>query len=94
MESTMDLIFHFVGTWKYIGEKLQYVDGDTDIVYDFDPDYLCYQDLLFQYQNTYGFKTIEKIFVFKPRKELKDGLFLVHDDNTVRIILNYISRYS
>ena len=62
MESTVDLVFHFAGTWKYIGEKLQYVDGDTDIVYDFDPDYLCYQDLLFRYQNSYGFKTIEKIF--------------------------------
>ena len=50
--------------------------------------------MLYRYQNTYGFKTIEKIFVLVPGKKLLDGLFLVNDDNTVRRILNYISRYS
>ena len=70
------------------------MDGDTDIVYDFDPDYLCYQDLQFRYQNSYGFKMIEKIFMLEQGKELKDSLFLVHDDTTVKKILNYISRYS
>ena len=94
MAARVDLVFHFGGTWKFIDEKLQYVDGETDILYDFDPDYLCYQDMLYRYQNTYGFKTIEKIFVLEPGKELLDGLFLVNDDSTVRRILNYISRYS
>ena len=50
--------------------------------------------MLYRYQNTYGFKTIEKIFVLELGKELLDGLFLVNDDNAVRRILNYISRYS
>ena len=42
MESTVDLVFYFAGTWKYKDEKLQYVDGETDILYDFDPDFLYF----------------------------------------------------
>ena len=71
-----------------------YEDGDIDVLYEYDLDFLYYQDILFRYKKTYGFRNVEKIFVLEPGKELKDGLFLIHDDATVRKVLGYINIYS
>ena len=64
------------------------------MLFDYDPDYMCSQDILYRYRNLLGFASIEKIFVLEPGKELTDGLFLVHDDSSVRRVLDYIRRFS
>ena len=94
MDKLVNMIFHFGGRWCYVDSNLVYEKGDIDVLYDFDSNFLCYQDLLFRYKNTYGFRNVEKIFVLQPGKELKEGLFLIHDDVTVRKVLGYIHRYS
>ena len=94
MSTIVNIVFHFGGRWKYEDDKLEYIDGDTDILHDYDSDYLCYMDLLHRYKHSYGYHTVKKILVREPGRELIDGLFLVHDDETIRRVLYYINRYS
>ena len=94
MTTLVNLVFHFGGSWEWVEGKLEYLKGDIDVLYDFDVDYLCYNDLLARYREGYGFKSVQKIFVLKPGEELENGLFLVHDDRTIRKVLDYINKYS
>ena len=94
MTTLVNLVFHFGGSWELVEGKLEYLKGDIDVLYDFDVDYLCYNDLLARYREGYGFKLVQKIFVLKLGEELENGLFLVHDDRTIRKVLDYINKYS
>ena len=49
MSTIVNLVFHFEGKWKWIEDRLEYTNGDIDVLYDFDADYLCYGDLLHRY---------------------------------------------
>ena len=48
--STVDLLFNYGGYWQ-VGEDdlLHYVNGEVDLLENFDPDYLNYGDILFRY---------------------------------------------
>ena len=69
-----------------------YVSGDVDIVFDFDPDYLYYLDIEHRYQNQLGYPNMKRIFILELGKKLENGLFLVHDDASIRKVLNYINK--
>ena len=91
----MDLIFNFGGSWEVReNDELFYVNGSVDMLYEFDPDFLNYGDLLYRYQKTLGYPTVKKIFVREPGKNLREGLFLVHDDDSIRRVLSYITNNS
>ena len=60
MDKLVNMIFHFGGRWCYVDSNLVYEKGDIDVLYDYDPDYLCYQDLLYKYKKTYGFRMSKK----------------------------------
>ena len=95
MEETVDLIFNFGGSWEVReNDELFYVNGSVDMLYEFDPDFLNYGDLLYRYQKTLGYPTVKKIFVREPGKNLREGLFLVHDDDSIRRVLSYITNNS
>ena len=50
MVGTVDVIFHYGGKWEVReNDELYYVNGDVDMVYNFDPDYMCYGDILYRY---------------------------------------------
>ena len=66
MTTLVNLVFHFGGSWEWVEGKLEYLKGDIDVLYDFDMDYLCYNDLLARYREGYGFKSVQKNFVLKP----------------------------
>ena len=94
MVETIDVRFNYGGTWEWVDNRLRYINGEVDVVYNFDPDYMCYQDILFRFQNLLGFASLEKVFVLEPGKELNDRLFLVHDDASIRRVLDYIRKYN
>ena len=94
MTTLVNLVFHFGGSWEWVEGKLEYLKGDIDVLYDFDVDHLCYNDLLARYREGYGFTSVQKFFVLKPGEELENGLFLVHNDKIIRKVLDYIKKYS
>ncbi|CAH9070537.1 unnamed protein product [Cuscuta europaea] len=93
MNGLVNLRFNHSGRWV-MKPKLQYVNGDADTVYGFDPDYMCYHDISRKYKDDLGFKTLKNIYVLEPGKDLDNGLFLVQDDDTIRKVLNRIRRFS
>ena len=93
MDRRVNINFHFGGQWA-MNPNLQYLGGDVDVVPNFDPDYMCYEDILFRYKNGLGFINVKNIFVRKPGKDLEKGLYLVNDDDSIRRTLYYISKYS
>ena len=42
MAERIDVRFNYRGTWELVDNKLRYFNGEVDVVYDFDPDYMCY----------------------------------------------------
>ena len=70
------------------------VGGDVDVLYDFEPDYMSYEDIKYKYMHELGFMTVKNIFVLELGKELNDGLYLVHDEDSIRRTLYYISQYT
>ena len=76
MVGTVDVIFHYGGKWEVReNDELYYVNGDIDMIYNFDPDYMCYKDILYQYQKTLGYTNAKKIFVLEPGKNWGMGYF-------------------
>ena len=75
-------------------DLLHYVNGEVDLLENFDPDYLNYGDILFRYQKTLGYPTVKRIFVLEPGLPLRDGLFWVHDDDSIRRVLIHITQSS
>ena len=71
--------------------ELHYVNGSVDILYDFDLNFLNYGDLLYRYQKILGYSTIKNIFVLEPGKKLRDGFFLVNNDESIIRVLKYIT---
>ena len=43
--TVVDLLFNYGKNWQFDGEQLEYVGGEVEVVYAFDPDYLCYIDI-------------------------------------------------
>ena len=86
---TIDLVFHYGGKWEY-KPKLSYVGGEEDIVDDFDLDYLSYPHILKKYQVHLGYPNAKKIFALKPGRSLENGLFLLHDDNSIMKMVKHI----
>ena len=91
MDTYVDVIFNYGGKWE-VSEKdvLCYVNSDVDTVYNFDPDFMCYGDIIYRYNTTLGFTNMKNVFVLELGKSLRDGLFLVNDDDSIRRVLNYI----
>ncbi|XP_050230597.1 uncharacterized protein LOC126679587 [Mercurialis annua] len=93
MDTMVDLKFNYGGTWIH-NPELQYVNGDVDVLCDFDIDFLSYRGVFLRYQNFLGFKSVERIFILEPGKRLGDGLFLIEDDDSIRQVLNHMRRNS
>ena len=94
MSTVVDLRFNHGGIWDWEGLNFVYVGGEVDVINDFDPDYLCYSDILKRYQKTLGYPTVKNMFILEPGRSLVNGLFLVHDDVTIRQFLSYINKHS
>ena len=93
MYRTVNINFHYGGQWV-LNPEVQYIEGEVDIVPNFDPDYMCYEDIKYRYKNELGFMNVKNIFVLKPGKDLEKGLYLVNDDDSIRRTLYYISKYT
>ena len=95
MDIYVHLVYHHGGTWRVNdNEEPEYIH-DEELVYpNFDPDFLSYNRLLKTYQIEVGYRSISRIFVLKPGRSLKDGLFLVHDDETIKKVLRLIQKNS
>ena len=63
MVDTIDLIFHYGGRWEYSPE-LCYVDGETEIVENFDVDFLSFTHMMKKYRiDLKFFKCVEVICI-------------------------------
>ena len=93
MDRTVNINFHYGKQWV-LNPSVQYVGGDVDVCPNVDPDYICYEDIKYRYKNGLGFLNVKNIFVLEPGKDLKSGLYLVNDDESIRRTLYYISKYT
>ena len=55
--------------------SMQYVGGDVDVCPNFDPDYMCYEDIKFRYKNGLGFINVKNIFIRETSKDLERFIF-------------------
>ena len=87
----MDVIFNYGSKWE-VSEKdvLCYVNGAVDTIYNFESNFMCCGDIIYRYKTTLGFTNVKNVFVLELGKSLRDGLFLVNDDDSIRRVLNYI----
>ena len=91
MDRTVNINFHYGGQWV-LNPSVQYVGGDVDVCPNFDPDYMCYEDMKYRYKNGLGFLNVKNIFMLELGKDLESGLYLVNDDESIRRTLYYISK--
>ena len=75
MSDLVNIHFHYGGRWVFHPD-IQYLDGEVDVVENFDRDYLLFLDIRARYLEMYGYLFVSTIFVLKPGKSMNDGLFL------------------
>ena len=88
MVDTVDLIFHYGGKWEY-NLELYYVDGETEIVENFDVDFLSFTHMMKKYCIDLKFLNVSKLYALKPGHRLHDGLYLLVDDQSILKMVEY-----
>ena len=74
----LDMVFHYGGRWEF-NPKLSYVGGESDVVENFDIDFLSYPHIMKKYHVYLGYLNVKKIYALKLGKSLDCGLFLLQD---------------
>ena len=87
----LDMVFHYRGRWEF-NLKLSYVGGESDVVENFDIDFLSYPHIMKKYHVYLGYPNVKKN-ALKLGKSLDCGLFLLQDDMSIMYIMNQIKKF-
>ena len=77
------------GRWEY-NLEFSYMDGEAEVVENFDIDFLSYPHMLKKYKVQLGYPNLKNRFALKPGKKLDNGLYLLQDDNNIMKMVKHI----
>ena len=89
MSELVNVYFHFGGTWVMNGNELEYLNGEVEELFNFDPNYMSVLDIKAKFKEDLGFPQVSRVYILQLGKSLKDGLFLVENDSDIYRVLAF-----